>query len=346
MSPYLSSHVYPGGCAGTFYHQKYRFDAGATLAGGFYPGGPMDLLSREAGVSDWGAYPAEPALVVHLPNGQRITRWTDERRHAEHLHAFGKSGAAFFEWQETTADALWDLALRTPAWPPQSVSQGFRLAKDGLAWLSGDARKRLRMGLVADAFSPLSRHLKSAPGELRDFIDGQLLISAQATSDQANALYGASALDLPRRGVVHLRGGMGAIATKLVQAIRLHGGRVIFRQQAVRIRFERNVPVAVETRRGDSYPADLVVANLPPWNIARLVGEETGAPGRLGNLSHSPRVGGHSWSILVWMARRFQTDFHCTIRCSRADLSGRVTRFFYRLALIGINPGLPKGKER
>lgn len=33
----LEAHVYPGGCAGTFYHQKYRFEAGATLAGG-YPG--------------------------------------------------------------------------------------------------------------------------------------------------------------------------------------------------------------------------------------------------------------------------------------------------------------------
>mgnify|MGYP000134032900 CR=1 FL=1 len=28
----LEAHIYPGGCAGTFYHQGYRFDAGATLA--------------------------------------------------------------------------------------------------------------------------------------------------------------------------------------------------------------------------------------------------------------------------------------------------------------------------
>ncbi|MFZ1771299.1 MAG: FAD-dependent oxidoreductase, partial [Caldilinea sp.] len=38
----LEAHVYPGGCAGVFFHQGYRFEAGATLAGGFYPGGPMD----------------------------------------------------------------------------------------------------------------------------------------------------------------------------------------------------------------------------------------------------------------------------------------------------------------
>jgi len=33
----LEAHIYPGGSAGTFFHQGYRFDAGATLAGGFAP---------------------------------------------------------------------------------------------------------------------------------------------------------------------------------------------------------------------------------------------------------------------------------------------------------------------
>ena len=41
----LEAHVYPGGSAGTFYHQGYRFDTGATLAGGFAPGGIIDSLS-------------------------------------------------------------------------------------------------------------------------------------------------------------------------------------------------------------------------------------------------------------------------------------------------------------
>ena len=44
----LEAHTYPGGCAGTYYHQGYRFDAGATLAGGFSPGGPMARLASDA----------------------------------------------------------------------------------------------------------------------------------------------------------------------------------------------------------------------------------------------------------------------------------------------------------
>ena len=45
----LEAHVYPGGCAGTFFHRGYRFDAGATLAAGFEPGGGMSASRRDAG---------------------------------------------------------------------------------------------------------------------------------------------------------------------------------------------------------------------------------------------------------------------------------------------------------
>ncbi|MCB0245032.1 MAG: FAD-dependent oxidoreductase, partial [Anaerolineae bacterium] len=72
----LEAHIYPGGCAGTFYHQGYRFDAGATLAGGFYPGGPMDLVARSAGIDHWPAHPSNPPMTVHLPDGAEVTRWT------------------------------------------------------------------------------------------------------------------------------------------------------------------------------------------------------------------------------------------------------------------------------
>lgn len=165
----LEAHVYPGGCAGTFYHQGYRFDAGATLAGGFYPGGPMDRVAQATGVEQWPAHTSNSAaIVVHLPDG-------------------------------------------------------------------------------------------------------------------------AAALDLPRRGVVHLTGGMGAIAETLAEAVRRHGGQVHYRQEVRRIVVERGRPVVVETKRGKSFPADIVIANLPPWNIASLLGEN--APPRLRSFaSSSPRL--------------------------------------------------------
>ena len=75
----LEAHVYPGGCAGTFFHQGYRFDAGATLAGGFAPGAPMHMLGQHFGI-DWEARPSQRAMLVHLPDGSAITRWTNPDR--------------------------------------------------------------------------------------------------------------------------------------------------------------------------------------------------------------------------------------------------------------------------
>lgn len=293
----LEAHIYPGGCAGTFYHQKYRFEAGATVAGGFDSHGIMAQVGAAAGVSQWPIHRSEPAMVVHLPDGTAVTRWGDERRWDEHRRAFGSPGDAFFAWQEYTADVLWDLAQRSPTWPPQSGADLMHLIQTGLGWLATDFPRRLDPTLVADVFRPVAAHLKNAPDNLRLFVDGQLQIAAQTTSPYANALYGAAALDLPRRGVVHLEGGIGAMAQTLAQAVQRQGGQVLYRQEVTRIVMEMGRPVGVETKRGDSFPADIVIANLIPWNIGPLLGEA--APNKLRQLPERPQSGWGAFMVYV-----------------------------------------------
>ena len=283
----LEAHVDPGGCAATFYHQGYRFDAGATLPAGFYPGGPMDVVGQTVGIQTWPVRAASPAMVVHLPDGSAVTRHTDEGRWEERRQAFGPDSEPFWRWQEATSDALWALALRMPSWPPQTPGELASLIGDGLAWLGGDLGDRLRPGLALDAVRPVAAHLRDASERLPIFVDAQLLIAAQTTSRYTNALYGASALDLPRKGVVHAEGGMGAIARALADAVRRNGGQVHFRQEVARIVLEKGRPRAVETAKGASYPADIVVVNLPPWNVKQLLGDN--APRRLDELPPRPR---------------------------------------------------------
>jgi C-3',4' desaturase CrtD len=293
----LEAHVYPGGCAGTFYHQGYRFEAGATLAGGFYPGGPMDLLAQAAGIQSWEAHASDPAMVVHLPDGSRVNRWTTAQARSEYRRVFGQAVDRFWDWQEKTADAMWNLALRMPAWPPQDGRQALDLARKGGDWLFADFPHRLRPALAADAFRPVVAHLRGLPDSFRIFIDAQLLIAAQATSAQTYALYGASALDLPRRGVVHLRGGIGGIAQAVTTAIRKLGGRVLFRHEVLRVEAQPQGGWRVHTRQGESFPADQVIFNLPPWNIASLLGEA--APQKLRHLPDRPQSGWGAFMLYV-----------------------------------------------
>jgi C-3',4' desaturase CrtD len=283
----LEAHIYPGGSAGTFFHQGYRFDAGATLPAGFYPGGPMDLVAQAVGIDHWPVQSVDPAMVVHLPDGTSVTRYAGERRWGERVRAFGPEAGPFWRWQERTSDALWDLALRQPTWPPQTPGDLASLLGDGLAWLGSDLGNRLRPSLALDALRPVAAHLRGASERLRLFVDAQLLIASQTTSSYTNALYGASALDLPRRGVAHAEGGMGAIAGALVDAVRRNGGHVHFRQEVTRIAMEHGRPVAVETNKGASFSADIVIANLTPWNLTRLSGKH--APRKLRALPPKPR---------------------------------------------------------
>ncbi|MEM7034436.1 MAG: NAD(P)/FAD-dependent oxidoreductase [Chloroflexota bacterium] len=293
----LEAHIYPGGCAGTFFHQKYLFDAGATLAGGFYPGGPMDLVAKAVGIDHWPAHADEPAMTVHLADGTTVTRWGDDRRWDERHRAFGTESDRFWQWQERTADALWALALRSPMWPPQTASDGVNLIADGLGWLGERFPQHLHPGILADMVQPVAKHLTGLSPRLKQFVDAQLLIAAQTTSQYANALYGASALDLPRRGVVHLEGGIGGIATTLANAVKKHGGQVHYRQEVKRVVLEKGKPVAVETKRNKSFPADLVIANLPPWNIADLMGNDI--PPRLQKLPPKPTDGWGAFMVYV-----------------------------------------------
>ena len=155
----LEAHIYPGGCAGTFYHQGYRFDAGATLAGGFYLGGPMDLVGQAVGIDTWPVQKDDPAMTVHLPGGKAVNRWSDSRRWQERREAFGAQAESFWRWQESTADALWDLALRKPPWPPQTAAEGAQLVRKGFEWLGSAAPRHLNPRLAIDAIRPVGAHL-------------------------------------------------------------------------------------------------------------------------------------------------------------------------------------------
>lgn len=261
----LEAHVYPGGCAGTFYHKKFRFDAGATLAGGFSPGGPHARLAEILGL-EWPVHPVDPAWVVHLPNGRTVTQWADPAAwQAERLAAFPRA-ERFWRTQEMLADVSWDISSRPFPWPPETARDVWTLARSLRPSTFKSVPYLLRtISSLAPTDDPM----------FKAFLDGQLLISAQTTSDRASALYGSAALDLPRRGVNHVKGGIGSLAKTLVEWMRANGGEVLYRQEVERIDVDgRSRATAVHTNKGLTLRADNILANLTPWALADLLGND------------------------------------------------------------------------
>ena len=271
----LEAHVYAGGCAGTFYHQKYRFDVGATLAGGFQTGGPHDIVAKRLGI-EWRVEWVEPAWQVHLPD-RVITQYGDHVRwHEESARAFADSPQRdkilrFFRQNEQVSDAVWAFAARRPAWPPANIGD---LIHTGLA-LRPDTLVALPH--LFETTGAWARRTGITDRAALTFLDAQLLISAQTTSNHASALFGAAATDLPRKGVAHPSGGIGGLSEQLVESIRANGGAVHFRQEVTRLEVKDNQVVAAHTNKGERFACDLCIANLTPWNLAQLLGEATPA---------------------------------------------------------------------
>ena len=261
----LEAHVYPGGSAGTFYHQKFRFDAGATLAGGFAPGEPharvAELLRLE-----WPVTPVDPAWTVHLPDGRAVTQWADHAAWAAERRRAFPGTESFWRRQEQLANVAWDVSSRPFPWPPASFRD----------WVTiGRALRPRTLSATPYIFRSIGDLAPGGDPIFRAFLDGQLLIAAQTTADRAGALYGSAALDLPRRGVNHVRGGIGALARTLAEWIKANGGEVHFRQRVECIEVVGRRAVSVRTVKGLSVAADNVIANVTPWGLARLLGPES-----------------------------------------------------------------------
>lgn len=274
----LEAHVYAGGSAGTFFHKGYRFDAGATLAGGFSPGGPHATVAEVLDLT-WPVSPVDPAWVVHLPDRQ-ITQWADQARWEAERREKLPGTEKFWRLQEKLAAISWDISARPFPWPPQKPRDLWTLAR-ALRPSTIAAAPYLARTMDSVARScvhfPANSGGPGQYGEFRTFLDAQLLISAQTTADRANALYGSAALDLPRRGVNHVHGGIGNIAAVLARWFRENGGELLFRQQVEQLLVRDDGSKLVRTNKGLEVEADIVLANLTPWGLAKLLGDQASA---------------------------------------------------------------------
>ncbi|GIW06198.1 MAG: C-3',4' desaturase CrtD [Dehalococcoidia bacterium] len=262
----LERHVDVGGCAATFYYRRFRFDCGATLAGGFREGGPHQQVAALLDIR-WPVRAVEPAMVVQLGDA-RIVRWGDSARWREERRRVFPSPSAdrFWEAQEALADRVWSLAARRPAWPPERVADVIALVRQSRP---GD------VALVPHLVRTAHDVLPSGEALLAAFVDAQLLISAQALAVETIWPYAAVALDLARQGVVGVSGGIGALARTLAEALRRDGGEVLTKREATALTWRGGLVDGVLTQRGEWYPADLVLANLTPWSLVQLLGERT-----------------------------------------------------------------------
>ena len=262
----LEAQEYPGGCASTFAREGYRFDAGATVGCGFHHGGPMDILGKELGI----IWTVSPEKVAWQYRHEALCLDLSSQR-LEIIEHFPHS-APFWKEQAELAKLLWHLSEEGLSWPVKGARDLGRLARKAIAGLPGSVHllpfstKTVREWLAIHG-------LDRDPDFVR-FIDAQLLVSVQTTSEYANAINAAIALDLPHSGAFGVSGGIGTVSELLAKAIEDNGGAVLYHKKVIRIDSVRRQVFGIETSDGSAIAADFVLANLTPASLALLIGSE------------------------------------------------------------------------
>jgi C-3',4' desaturase CrtD len=270
-----------GGCATTFEKFDYAFETTA----GLYAGWGADEIHARV-FAELKSTPApetrklSPAYVVRLPDRTevRIGGTSDvSYKSDESLDDLAtKLSVAFPECADAAINFYREL---TPV--AETLERAARRAPD-LATLT----KFQRMKLLATEARHASRilalqqhtaaqHLAGASPRFRRFVDAQLQMFAGCASGECAYLYAAVALNLPRRGLYSIRGGVSALVAALTSSIRQNGGTLRFDTTALRLASDADERAnGVTLLNGETVQASrAVVSNLTVWDTyGKLVG--------------------------------------------------------------------------
>lgn len=264
----LEQAKYPGGCASSYKRKGYWFETGATTLVGLDEHMPLRYLLEETGI----ALPLiklETPMQVHLPDGQVLTRYNSlEEWIQEAERVFGeKNQRAFWEHCYRVSQQVWRTSLEQKSFPFSNV-------KD--LWQALLNMRPNQLSLLPGAFNTMQDLLKKH-GLLGnklfvDFVNEQLLITAQNHLEEVSELFGAAALCYTLYGNYYLKGGMIELARALERYIQQKGGEVLYRHDVKAI-VPRQDGYEVCCTAG-VYSARFVVSGIPLNDTSELFQDE------------------------------------------------------------------------
>ncbi|MDJ1183320.1 carotenoid isomerase [Roseofilum casamattae] len=258
----LESYLIPGGSAGYFERNGYRFDVGASMIFGFGDRGTTNLLTRalEAVDTSIETIPDPVQIHYHLPEDLEL------KVHREYEDFVGELSALFPHEKEGIRkfyDECWRvfnclnamelLSLEEPRYLMRVFFQ-HPLACLGLVkYLPqnvGDIARRYIKDPTLLKFIDIECYCWSVvPAELTPMINAGMVFSDRH--------YG---------GINYPKGGVGQIAQKLVEGLEKKGSTILYKSRVKRILVENNRAVGVELVNNTRYYGDRIVSNATRWN--------------------------------------------------------------------------------
>lgn len=258
----LERYVIPGGSAGYFQRQGYRFDVGASMIFGFGQQGTTNLLTRalQAVNVSLETIPDPVQIHYHLPGNLDLKVHRDYEKFLQELTSYfpneGEGIRRFYDecWQVFNClNSIELLSLEEPRYLMRVFFQHPKACLGLLKYLpqnAGDFARRFISDPILLKFIDIECYSWSVvPADLTPMINAGMVFSDRH--------YG---------GINYPKGGVGQIALKLVEGLEKAGGTIRYKANVKRIIIENGQAVGVELSTGEVYRAQRIVSNATRWD--------------------------------------------------------------------------------
>lgn len=258
----LESYIIPGGSAGYFEREGYRFDVGASMIFGFGDKGTTNLLTRalQAVNVSLETIPDPVQIHYHLPNDLKLRVHRDYEKFLQELitrfpHE-EKGIRKFYDECWTVFNCLNSMELLSLEEPRYLMRVFFQEPGSCLGLVQylpqnvGDVAKRYISDPELLKFIDIECYCWSVvPADLTPMINAGMVFSDRH--------YG---------GINYPKGGVGQIALKLVEGLEKVGGKIQYKARVKQILLEKGKAVGVELVDGTVYRGKRIVSNATRWD--------------------------------------------------------------------------------
>lgn len=258
----LESYLIPGGSAGYFEREGYRFDVGASMIFGFGTKGTTNLLTRALDAVNVSIETiADPVSVrYHLPAGLELKVHKDYEKYLQELTAYfphERQGIRKFYdecWKVFNCLNVMELLSLEE---PQYLARVF--LQHPLACLG------LVQYLPQNAGDIARRYIKDP--QLLKFIDMECYFWSVVPAEKTPMINAGMVFsDRHYGGINYPKGGVGQIAQKLVDGLEKAGGQIQYKARVKKIITEKGKAIGVELANGKAIFAKRIISNATRWD--------------------------------------------------------------------------------
>jgi prolycopene isomerase len=258
----LESYIIPGGSAGYFDREGYRFDVGASMIFGFGDRGTTNLLTRALAAVDMAieTIPDPVQIHYHLPKGLEIKVHRDYAQFLQELS--GKFPAEAVGLRQFY-DECWKVF--------NCLNSMDLLSLEEIRYLTRVFFQKPLSCLGLAGYLPFNagdiarKYIKNP--EVLKFIDIECYCWSVVPADRTPMINaGMVFADRHYGGINYPKGGVGQIAQQLVAGLEKYGGEIHYKSRVKQILLKEGSAVGVELVHGQQFYGKKVVSNATRWD--------------------------------------------------------------------------------